>query len=289
MSSIAIVTDSSAYLPQELVARHRVHVVPVYVHYDEEIFRDGVDLDADAFYDKLKRASDLPTTSQPSAGDFLNLYRRLGNQADSILSIHISSELSGTVASALAARQLLQEEAVEGGQDPPDIHVIDTLSTSGGLGLLVTAAARMVESGSSAQEVVETCKDTIPRTNVIFVVDTLEYLRKGGRIGGAAALLGSVVQLKPVLCLTQGRIEVLERVRTAKKAKARLLKILEEYSEAKEPLHVSIIHADAHNEAEKLRQTIKDRFNTTELFVSELSPAIGTHTGPGTVGLAFIK
>ncbi|MBC8450390.1 MAG: DegV family protein [Chloroflexi bacterium] len=287
MVKTALVTDSSAYLPPALMQKHRVQVIPLYIHFGAESLRDGVELTTAEFYDRLARADTLPTTSQPSVGDFLELYRRLGQDAEAIVSIHISSGLSGTVPSALGARQVLSAEAAEAGVDPPTIHVVDSTLTSAGLGLLVTAAARAIEAGQPAQAVVRTVEELIPRMRVIFVVDTLEYLQKGGRIGGAAALLGSMLQVKPILHLTGGRIDVLEKVRTARKAKQRLLGIMEEQVGQAGAVHAAVIHANAPPEAEMLRQQVADRFQCRELFVCELSPAIATHVGPGAVGVAF--
>jgi DegV family protein with EDD domain len=290
MSRIAIVTDSTAYLPPELVTQYGIHVIPVYTRFvGERALRDGVDLDTAAFYWKLRGAKTLPTTSQPSAGDFVALYRRLGEESDAIVSIHISSKLSGTVPSALAAREMLQAEAAERGDDSPEIYVVDSLLTSGGLGLLVTAAARLAATGTPAPIVAQMIEDLIPCVTVIFVVDTLEYLRKGGRIGGAAALLGSVIQIKPILYLDGGRIEVLQKVRTAKKAKRRLLEIMEERMGTGGPVRVAVFHADALGEAKKLKQKVESRFDCAELFVCEFSAAIATHVGPGTLALAFYR
>ncbi len=289
MSRIAIVTDSTAYLPPELVAQYGIHVIPVYAHFGEETFRDGVDLSTAAFYEKLKRADALPTTSQPSVGDFLELYRRLGREAKAIISIHISSRLSGTVDSAMTARQTLLEEAVERGDHPPEVHVVDSLLTSAALGLLVTAAARLATATSFAPVVVQATEDLLSRSTVIFCVDTLEYLHKGGRIGGASALLGTLIQVKPILHLTGGRIDVLEKVRTAQKAKRRLLGIMEERMGAGATVHAAVVHADAPDEAEKLKREVASHFNCAELFVCEFSPTIATHVGPGTVGLAFYQ
>ena len=289
MSHIAIITDSSAYLPPALVAQYGIHTIPLYVHLDEQIFRDGVDLDTSAFYRKLNGAKTLPTTSQPSSGDFMALYRRLGHEVDAIISIHISGKLSGTVDSALAARHALQAEASERGDPPPVIHVMDSLLTAGGLGLLVTAAVRQAQTAPSADAVVHTIEALIPRLTVVFVVDTLEFLHKGGRIGGALSLLGSMIQIKPILYLDNGSIAVLEKVRTAQKAKLRLLKIMEEQMDRESPVHVAIMHADALYQAKKLEQDIAAHFDCAELFVCEFSPVIATHVGPGTVALAFYQ
>lgn len=289
MSRIAIVTDSSAYLPPELVTQYGIHVIPLYVHFGEETFRDGVDLSTAAFYERLKRTKALPTTSQPSVGDFMELYRRLGQESESIISVHISSGLSGTVTSALAARQTLVDEAAQGGYSPPDIRVVDSLLTSTALGLLVTAAVRLAVDTSSAQVVIQAMEGLISRLMVVFYVDTLEYLDKGGRIGGASALLGSALQIKPILYLTGGRIDVLEKVRTVRRAKRRLLEIMEDRIGIGTTVHAAIVHADAPDEAEKLEQEVTSHFNCAELFVCEFSPAIGTHVGPGTVGVAFYR
>jgi len=287
MGRIALVTDRSAYLPPALIQQHGIHVIHLYIHFGSETLRDGVELTTAEFYDRLARADTLPTTSQPSVGDFLELYRRLGQEAEAIVSIHISGGLSGTVPSALGAQQILIAEAAEAGVDPPTIHVVDSTLTSAGLGLLVTAAARAIEDGQPAEAVVRTVEDLISHTKLMFVVDTLEYLKKGGRIGGASALLGSVLQIKPVLHLTGGRIDVLEKVRTARKAKRRLLEIMEEQVGGAAAVHAAIMHANAPEEAEKLRQQVADRFQCRELFVCEISPAIASHVGPGTVGVAF--
>lgn len=287
MTRTVVVTDSSAYLPDKMVKQYGLHVVPLYVHFGEQTFRDRVDLTSAAFYEKLRDADSLPTTSQPSVGDFVELYRRLSQEAEGIVSVHISSDISGTVDSALTARQTLIAEATTAGEKPPAIHVIDSRCTSMGLGLLTTAAARAAAEGQSAEEVARMVEGLIPRVMVVFVVDTLEYLHKGGRIGGAAALVGSVLQVKPVLYFNEGRIDVLEKVRTTRKAKRRLLEIMEERMGTGTTVHAAITHADAPDEAEKLRQQVAERFNCVEMFVCELSPAIATHVGPGTVGLAF--
>lgn len=287
MTRTVVVTDSSAYLPDKMVKQYGLHVVPLYVHFGEQTFRDRVDLTSAAFYEKLRDADSLPTTSQPSVGDFVELYRRLSQEAEGIVSIHISSGISGTVDSALTARQTLIAEATTAGEKPPAIHVIDSRCTSMGLGLLTTAAARAAAEGRAAEEVARMIEGLIPRLMVVFVVDTLEYLHKGGRIGGAAALVGSVLQVKPVLYFNEGRIDVLEKVRTTRKAKRRLLEIMEERMGTGTTVHAAITHADAPDEAEKLRQQVTERFNCVEMFVCELSPAIATHVGPGTLGLAF--
>jgi DegV family protein with EDD domain len=282
MSRIALVTDSTAYLPVERIQEYDAHVLPLYINFDGETFRDGVDIDPNRFYERLKTAQQLPTTSQPPADRFGELYQRLSEKTDAIISIHISSQLSGTVNSAQMAREAL----VHGKTDPPEIYVIDSRATANGLALLVSAVARAIADGTPAAQIVQEIETLSSRLFTAFVVDTLEYLRKGGRIGGAAALVGSVLQVKPVLYLKEGRIDVLEKVRTARRAKQRLLDIVAERA-GEQPIHACIVHAQAPLEAERIRQHLATQFECRDLFVVELSPVIAVHVGPGTVGVSF--
>jgi DegV family protein with EDD domain len=287
MSRIAIVTDSSAFLPPEMVTQLGVHVIPLYMHFGHEAFRDGVDLGREEFYARLRVCESLPTTSQPSVGDFVEFFRKVGADAETIVCVLISSVLSGTVASALGARAALSEEAAKTGETVPAVHVVDTLSTSVGLGLMVTAAVRAAREGDSAEEIAHKIELLASRLRVIFVPDTLEYLKKGGRIGGASALLGSALQIKPILHLKDGGIDALEKVRTAKKAKQRLIDLMEEEVGSGAALHVAVTHADAPEEAKKLRRQVEERFNCREIFTCPLSPAVACHAGPGTVGIGY--
>lgn len=278
MARIALITDSTASLPPELARRYNIHVIPTYVIIGGKTFLDGVDLAPGEFYRLLQEAETLPTTSQPSVGDFVELYTKLSQEAEDILSIHLSDQLSATMSSALAARK-------EMGAVP--IHVIDSRSASMGLGFIVLAAARAVEEGKGLPQVIEAIESLIPRMNVIFMVDTLEYLRRGGRIGGASALLGSILSIKPILYLKDGRVEVLEKVRTKSRARERLLEIVAERLGSAKGIHVAILHADALEEAQVLEDQIVRQFEPVELYVDELNPVVGTHVGPGTIGLVF--
>ncbi|MCD6304327.1 MAG: DegV family protein [Planctomycetes bacterium] len=282
MSKTALVTDSTAYLPPERVQQYGVYVVPLYLHFGEKTYRDGVDLDTETFYQLLKSAPRLPTTSQPSTGDFLQLYLHLSLEADAIISVHISSGISGTVASALAARQVLIGEM----QKAPQIYVVDSRITSCGLALLVSAASQAIAGGKPAVQVVREVENLASRLFTVFVVDTLEYLHRGGRIGGAAALVGSILRVKPILYFRDGRIDVLEKARTARRAKQRMLEIVAKRANGR-PIHAAIVHAQAPEEAERIRRYLADHFDCRELFDIEFSPVIATHVGPGTVGVAF--
>ncbi len=273
---IKIVTDSSAYLPAELIQQYDIRIVPLKVLFGEKVYREGIDLDHQEFYRLLAEAETLPTTSQPSAGEFFDLYSELSQEGHEIISIHIGSKLSGTISSAQSAKEMLPEAS---------ITIIDSASTAMGLGLMVLAAARAAAEGQTVAEIVSTVEKMIPAMNVVFVVDTLEYLQKGGRIGGAAALVGTLLKVKPILCLKEGRVEPLDKVRTKRKALARLLEVVEERVGPGTPVQVAILHAQVPDEARELEQEVRARFNCTACYFTEVGPVIGTHTGPGVVGL----
>jgi len=269
-------------MPPELIRRHGVHVIPLYVRFGGEVFRDRVDVDAATFHERLQSAPTFPTTSQPSVRDFLRLYANLSQGADDIVSIHISSGISRTVASALAARQTLSAKMGH----PPEIYVIDSRTTACGLALLVTAAARAIAAGLPADRVAREVEVLSRRLSTYFVVDVLDYLHEAGSIGSLATFVESVLQLKPILYLRDGQIAVRERVRTTRRAKQRLLGVVAERARGR-PIHAAIAHAQAAGEAERVRQHLSDNFDCRELFVVELSPVIATHVGPGTVGVSF--
>jgi len=277
MSRIAVVTDSTAYLPPELVAQYGIYVIPQQLIWGDETFLDGVTIDPPTFYERLSRSADIPTTSQASAGEFADLFAEVARNADGIVGVFISTELSGTVASALATQELLP--------DLP-IKVVDSRSTTMGLGFVALAAARAAAEGKGLAEVAAAARELVPRVNVLFIVETLEYLHRGGRIGGASRLLGSALRIKPLLHLAEGRIDGLERVRTKRKAVRRMLEVMaERVGDA--PVHAAVIHANAPEEAVDLRNGVNTYFRCQELYIAELSPVIGTHVGPGTVGVAF--
>ena len=278
MAEVKIVTDSTAYLPAELIARYGIGVVPLKVLFGPEAYAEGVDISNGEFYSKLMEASTLPTTSQPSVGDFLQVYGEAAREAVPILSIHISSKLSATVSTALTARSELPQSQIE---------IVDSLSTSMGLGMVVLAAARAADEGQPLSQIRACCEKLIKSMNVFFAVDTLEYLHKGGRIGGAAALLGTVLRIKPLLYLKEGQIEVLARVRTKRRALKRLLELVEERVPEGASVHTAVIHAQAAEEALALEKEVRARFHCAETYLSELGPVIGAHVGPRTIGLAF--
>jgi DegV family protein with EDD domain len=255
-----------------------IRIVPIYLLAEGQMHRDGVDLDAGTFYRLLRDKDHLPTSSQPTVDDFLQVYRLLSQQADAIVSIHLSRCMSGTLDSALAASQQL-----------PDIpiSVIDSRSITMGLGWIAIAAARACAAGQDADQVVHLVEEVIPKMNVIFTVETLEYLHRGGRIGGAAALLGSVLEIKPVLYVKDGRIELLERQRTRQRSIERMLKLMMERVGSCKHVYASVFHCAAPHEAEALASQVRARFDSVELVTADAGQIIGTHAGPGTLGVAF--
>lgn len=275
---IKIVTDSTAYLPEATVRQHDIRVVPLYVHFGEKAFREGVELSNQEFYTRLKEAPELPTTSQPSAGEFHQVFKELLDAGHEIVTLTISSKLSGTWNSAMAAKEMLPEA---------DITVIDSLSTSVGLHLMVETAVEAASAGATRQEIVEKVEAIKQSLQIFFVVDTLEYLAKGGRIGNAKAFLGTLLKVKPILVLQDGAIEPLEQVRSKRKAQARMLDLVEEYVGNRGPqARTAITNALVPDEAEALKKEIVERLGCREPVMGELGPVIGTHTGPGVVGVA---
>lgn len=278
MAEVKIVTDSTAYLPPELITRYGIEVVPLKVLFGPEAYTEGVDISNEEFYRKLAKASTLPTTSQPSIGDFVQVYDKAAREAAAILSIHISGKLSATINSALNAKDELPQVQIE---------VVDSLCSCMGMGMIVLAAARAAEEGQALSQIRASTEKLIKNMHLFFVVDTLEYLHKGGRIGGAATLLGTALRIKPILCVKDGQIDALARVRTKRKAVARMLELVEERVQRGAAVHVAVFHAQAVEEALALQQEVRARFDCAEMHLSEIGACIGTHVGPGAVGLAF--
>jgi len=277
---IAVVTDSTAYIPAQALGDLDIPIIPLWLIWGDERFRDGVDIDPPTFYRRLREAKTLPTTSQPSAGEFVDFFRRVAaeNDTDTIVGAYISSGLSGTVASAQAAKAQVPEL---------DITIIDSFFTTMGLGFIVLAAARAAAAGGSLEEVVAAAEGTRDRMNVLFAVDTLEYLHRGGRIGGGKRFLGTALKIKPLLHLEDGRIEALTQVRTKRKAIAQMLDIVEERLGGRQMAEVSILDADSPEEGKAVAEQVKERFGISTVYCAMVSPAIGTHVGPGTIGISF--
>lgn len=277
MSEIRIVTDSTADIPESVLSQYNIKVVPLKVHFGEETFLDRQTITPDQFYMKLKASDQLPTTSQPSPVDFLNTYKAIAEETPDakVISIHLSSALSGTYQSALLAKSMLEDKL--------EVTVIDSLSASLGTGFAVIAAAKAAEEGKSAENCVQAAKKVISGHSIFFTVDELTYLQKGGRIGKAAALFGAMLNIKPILSVDDdGAVYPVDKVRGSKRAQSRVLELLQqEYGS--EQIQVAVCHCSAEQEAKAWSELIKEKFNVSEMILSEVSPVIGVHTGPGTI------
>ena len=282
MPSVAIVTDSTSCLPQEEVERYSIEVVPVNLVHEGRVYRDGKDLTAEEFYRLLKKAKKLPTTSPASPGDYLEVFRRVGEKARSILCISVSGKLSGMFDSARAAAELATDVLPR-----TTIQVLDSGTAAMAQGFVVLAAARAARLGNNLQEVMEAATRIMPRVELVAVLDTLYYLARGGRVPMVAAWAASLLQIKPILMLSRGEVGLLERVRTRKKAFSRLVEIMRERVGGKRPLHASVFHAQALEEARALGEEIVREFQPQELYLTEFTPVMGVHAGPGVVGLAY--
>lgn len=277
MQRVAIVTDSTSNLPDDYIREHGVRVVPLLVIWEGVTYRDGVDMHPAAFYERLATSRTLPTTSQPSAGAFVEAFQEVGKASRDIVTVHISESLSGTIASAKAAAEMLPDL---------NIHIVDSRSASMGLGFCVMEAVRAAEAGASAQEVVEAARRLVPRIHVLLTPATLEFLYRGGRIGGAQHLIGTALDIKPILALINGRVEPVERVRTRRKALDRLAELAVQRA-GDRPVHLAVLHTGPLEEAAELRERLKQRLHCVEDYFLIGPPTIGAHTGPGTVGVIF--
>jgi DegV family protein with EDD domain len=274
------VTDSTAYIPDQALNRLDIPVIPLWLIWGDERYRDGVDIGPRAFYGRLQERDTIPSTSQPSVGEFIDFYRRVAEEqeTDTIVGAYISSKISGTVASAEAAAAQVPEL---------NVTVINSFSTSMGLGFVALAAAREAAAGGSMADVVAAAEAVQERLTVLFVVGTLEYLHKGGRIGGAKRFLGTMLNIKPLLHLNDGQVEAMGQVRTKRRAITEMLSIAEERLNGKQMAEVAVIDADNREESDMVADRVGRHFDVSPVYQAPVSPVIGTHAGPGTVGLGF--
>jgi DegV family protein with EDD domain len=277
---VAIVSDTCHYVPSEIIARLNIHLVSLYVHWDGETMRESEIVDYDAYYSRLRDARNMPTTSQPSIGDFLAVYEPLLDAGDDIVSIHLAGGMSGTVGAAEQAREQLGDRAGR-------VYVIDSQTACGGEGLIMLAAAGAVRDGADAQATAERALRARDDLKMWFAIDTLEYLRRGGRIAGAQAWLGSALQIKPILTV-KSEITPVERVRTSRRAFERMVGLLRERAEAGADGWM-VQHIQAPNEAQELAARGEEIFGCEPVVISEIGPVIGTHVGPGLLGAGGIS
>lgn len=278
MNPVIILTDSTAYLPTDLVASLPIRVLPLTVTWDGVSYRDGVDIGAEEFYTRLSKSTTLPTTSQIPAGEIEAELKVLLAEGYDVLIMLISSGISSTYHSAASAVQNFPADRVA---------LIDTLLVSMALGFQVLSAARLAAAGGSLAACKARAEQAYNEIGVYFTVDTLKYLAAGGRIGTAKRLLGSALLVKPMLAIRNGKIELVESVFTRRKAIRRLLDLVEEGIAGRTPVRISVFHALARDTADYLMEECRKRFNPIELILSEVSPVVGSHVGPGTVSIAY--
>ena len=273
---IAIVTDSTCDLPQDVRDQHSIHMIPLHIHWGEEIFQAGIDIDAGTFYRRLIVDPVHPTTSQPSVGEFLQLIERLRSEgAEEIVGVFLSRLLSGTISSAEAALTMTEVP----------LHIVDTKSISLGVGAAVMAAVQAREAGGDAVAIVAAAEKRAARTNAVITVDTLEYLHRGGRIGGAIKLVGHALSLKPVMHLVDGKLEPVSATRTRSKAITRMIEAASAGLDMAGPIGGGILHVAAPQDAEIVAGLFRERYAPQEMMTVEVTPVIGVHVGPNALGV----
>jgi len=280
--NVRIVVDSTSDLPLEVREKFKIEMVPLKVHFGNETYLDSVTISSADFFKKLVESDHLPTTSQPSPVDFMEVYKKLLQEPDTrILSFHLSSAFSGTYQSAVLAKSMLDNDE--------RITIYDSKSASLGFGILAIAAAEAAEKGASVDEILEHVRNIQKNLQLYFLVDTLEYLHRNGRIGKASAVFGSLLNIKPILSIdpNEGVIFPVDKVRGSRKAMGRIVEMLKERFGDQE-VDVLLVHANSPGNAEQLSSLMKENFKIGDMSAYELGPVIGTHVGPGTVGL-FMK
>ena len=283
MARVAVVTDSTAYLPEDLVARHGIHVVPLYVVFGSDRTVPETDItDYPAFFEELRSAESLPTTSQPSVGDFTSVYEPLLADGQEVVSIHISGGLSGTPESARQAAEALERDG-KGGER---VRVIDSATAAGGLGMLVVAAASVAGAGGTLEEVEARASETRAELKMWFALDTLEFLKRGGRIGAASAWIGSTLKVKPILTV-ESEMTPVERVRTSGRMFERMVDYARQRHESGADLW-AVQHINAPEQCKRLEERCREVFGRDPLIVSEIGPVLSAHTGPGLLGVGSI-
>ena len=279
MKKVAIVTDSTSYLPSNYVEEFGVTVVPLTLQWDGASYRDGVDILPDEFYTRLSDSKTLPTTSQATVNDFTQVYKRLMDEGFDILTLPISSGISGTYDSAIQAKAQLGEVPIE---------IIDTRLVSMALSFQVLAAARAAKDGASLEECKQIALKAYDHIGVYFVVDTLKYLHAGGRIGGGKRFMGTALNIKPILEIRDGKIEAVKSVISINKALEAMVEMVEKDIDQRKPVRVSVFHALAAEKAQELLKTTAARLHADEAILSYVSPVIGCHVGPGTLSIAYM-
>jgi len=282
MQPATIVTDTTACIPKEQVEKYGIEVVPIELIFGDRVYRDGIDISPTEFYALLRQAKKLPTTSGSLPGPYLKAYHNASRGAAGILCITESSKFSGMFNSAKVAREMAKNDLHNA-----VIEVLECTTAAGGMGLVALAAAKAAASGKSLAEVVGIARSMGQRVTLFAMLDTLDYLVKGGRVPKAAGLVNSLLQIKPVFTVNQGDAYTVALPRTTRSAIKRILKLTAQSVVKGQPLHVAVMHADALKKAIALRDRIASEFDCAELFITEFTPVMGVHTGPGVIGIAF--
>jgi len=273
-----IVADTTCGLSLEMVRSLGMPMIPQIINFGDESFREGIDIDHATFMTRLRTGRELPKTAAPYPGDFIQAFEPLTKRDESIVCIHPSTEISGTVRSAMTARESFPDA---------DIRIIDTRTIAGPLGTMVLEADKLARAGATAEEVEALIVDLMARARIYFLVDTLEFLQRGGRIGGAAALVGSILQVKPILTFTDGRIEAFEKERTKKRALARIKDLITAEAAYGNEAHLTVMHTAAPQEAELLATELRAALGADNVLIMDLVPAVVTHAGPGALAFGF--
>jgi DegV family protein with EDD domain len=283
MSNVAIVTDSTASIPEPLIQELGIHWVPYYIHRGNEVLRDLVTIQRDAFYRWLPTARVLPTTASPGPGDYVTIYEQLAVEGvTDIVSIHMSSKVSGAYQAAMAAQVMLKEQ-----KSRMRLEVVDTLNASMCHGWIVIEAARSALNGARLDQILAEVKRMIPMVRMIQTADTLKYLYMGGRIGAAKHLLGSLLNIKPLISMDNGVIIALGQARSRSEAYRSIARLIEKVVGYKGKVKVAYVHASAVEEVLRIKLLVEERLEVVETLIAELSPALGVHTGPGTAGVCY--
>jgi DegV family protein with EDD domain len=282
MPRIAFVTDTDCSLPEDLAARYDIRQVPITVQFGEESFLTGVGIDDTALFERVDRENKLPSTAAPSPGQFLEAYEKaFAAGAESVVCFAVSSAISATYNNAVNARQMLPER---------DVTVIDTQSLSLGQGFMVLAAAEAARQGASKEECLAQAQDTAQRTHLLAALATLKYLAMSGRVGSIAAGMAGLLNIKPILTIRDGKLELLERVRTRKKAWARVLELTDRFVNGQAVEQLGIVHVAAPEAAREFEAMLRVTLNCPpEILIADLTPGLSVHTGAGLVGLAFVS
>lgn len=277
---IAIVTDSTAYIPKDIVEKLNIHIVPLSVNFGDETYVEDVDLTTEQFYAKLKETKSLPTTSQPAIGAFIEKYEQLEKSYDAVISIHLSKKFSGTFEAAKSAGNMMEHLKV---------YAYDSEKSAMPQGFYAIRAAELANEGENAESILSTLDRMKENTRAYFMVEDLSHLQRGGRLSGAQALLGSLLNIKPILHIFEGTIEPYEKVRTRKRAINRIMKMLEDDVQTRRVKRVVFIHANNESAALKLRDKFQEKHPHIETMISYFGPVIGTHLGEGSIGISWYK